>query len=79
MKSVGAKVDLKAKKLEGGAGKGGVAGCMLGVCNCCCITAVIGNITFYEGNDWNEPVVVIQTTRFTRDYNYRDVHVLTAF
>ena len=27
----------------------------------------------------NEPVMVIQTTLFTLDYNYRVVYVLTAF
>ena len=36
-------------------GEGAFADCILGECNCCCIfkkaTAVVGNITFYKGNE----------------------------
>ena len=39
-----------------GGGGGAFAGCILEECNCCCIlekvTAVVGNITFYKGNEW---------------------------
>ena len=37
-------------------GRGAFVGCILEECNCCCslekVTAVVGNITFYRGNEW---------------------------
>ena len=60
---------------------GAFAGCILGECNGRCIlqevTSMVRNVTFIR--EMNEPVMVIQTTLFTNNYNYRVVHVLTLF
>jgi len=47
-----------------------------------CATAGVGNTTLFLviiKREMNEPVMVTQATLFTSNYNYRVVHVLTAF
>ena len=62
--------------------RGAFAGYTLGECNmvvvfCKRLTRLLEVLHFIK--KMNEPVMVIWTTLFTRCYNYRVVHVLTAF